>query len=217
MVERTHHVHARARHDARRAARLEHRTARREELVEAAVRVIRRDGPGASMEKIAAEAGVTKPILYRFFDDREGLGQAVAEQFATSLLAELQTSLSTGGGPRELLAGTVDTYLAFIERDPNVYRFLVHGSHASAQSELAGFIRRVGQEVSLAVGEQLRAAGLDSGAAEPWAYGLVGMVHLAGDWWLDRRPMPRARLVEYLTTLVWDGLAATGVGGDATP
>jgi len=180
------------------------------------VRVIRRDGPGASMEKIAAEVGVTKPILYRFFDDRAGLSQAVAEQFATALLAELQTSLRTGGTPRELLARTVDAYLAFIERDPNVYRFLVNGSHASAQSELAGFIRRVAQEVSVVVGEQLRAAGVDSGAAEPWAYGLVGMVHLAGDWWLDRQPMPRARLVEYLTTLVWDGLASTGIGGGAT-
>ena len=180
------------------------------------MRVIRRDGPGASMEKIAAEVGVTKPILYRFFDDRAGLSQAVAEQFATALLAELQTSLGTGGTPRELLARTVDAYLAFIERDPNVYRFLVNGSHASAQSELAGFIRRVAQEVSVVVGEQLRAAGVDSGAAEPWAYGLVGMVHLAGDWWLDRQPMPRARLVEYLTTLVWDGLASTGIGGGAT-
>ena len=68
----------------------------------------------------------------------------------------------------------------------------------------------------MVVGEQLRAAGVDSGAAEPWAYGLVGMVHLAGDWWLDRQPMPRARLVEYLTTLVWDGLASTGIGGGAT-
>jgi hypothetical protein len=67
-------------------------------------------------------------------------------------------------------------------------------------------MRRVGRQVSVVMGEQLRALGLDSGPAEPWAFGLVGMVHAAGDWWVERRTMPRARLVEYLTSLLWDGI-----------
>ena len=49
------------------------RDARREEFLAAAITVIRREGAGASMEAIAREAGVTKPILYRVFGDREGL------------------------------------------------------------------------------------------------------------------------------------------------
>ena len=36
---------------------------RRRELLEAADRVVLRDGPQASMNAIAAEAGITKPIL----------------------------------------------------------------------------------------------------------------------------------------------------------
>ncbi|BFO19525.1 hypothetical protein SHKM778_59130 [Streptomyces sp. KM77-8] len=44
---------------------------RRRELLEAADRVVLRDGPGASMNAIAAEAGITKPILYRHFGDKE--------------------------------------------------------------------------------------------------------------------------------------------------
>ena len=69
-------------------------------------------------------------------------------------------------------------------------------------------MRRVGQQVAVVVGEQLRAAGQDSGGAEPIAHGIVGMVHNAGDWWLDNRSMPRARLVEYLADLLWSGTAA---------
>ncbi|MEY2458619.1 MAG: hypothetical protein QOG30_449, partial [Acidimicrobiaceae bacterium] len=46
----------------------------------------------------------------------------------------------------------------------------------------------------------------DSGPAEPWAFGIVGMVHLAGDWWLERRTMTRARLVDDITALLWTGL-----------
>lgn len=45
---------------------------RRRELLEAAERIVLRDGPDASMNAIAAEAGITKPILYRHFGDKGG-------------------------------------------------------------------------------------------------------------------------------------------------
>ncbi|MGH2819151.1 MAG: helix-turn-helix domain-containing protein, partial [Actinomycetota bacterium] len=46
------------------------------DLLDAADNVVRRDGPEASMQKIAAEAGITKPILYRQFGDKGGLYRA---------------------------------------------------------------------------------------------------------------------------------------------
>jgi hypothetical protein len=33
------------------------------------------------------------------------------------------------------------------------------------------------------------------------------MVYTAGDWWLQRRTMSRAALTEYLTSMIWGGLA----------
>jgi AcrR family transcriptional regulator len=200
-VER--HARRRQRHDH--VDRDSRRLARREELLDAAVEVIRRDGPAVSMEVIAAEAGVTKPIVYRHFGDRSGLVAALAKRFTDELMGALQSSLERDAEPRDLLVGTIDAYLAFVEKEPNLYRFVVQHVDAGAE-ELSGFVRQVAKEVAVVLGERLREIGYDSGAAEPWAYGLVGMVHLAGDWWVDSGAMPRARLVEYLTTLVWDGL-----------
>jgi AcrR family transcriptional regulator len=189
--------------DARRAER-------REEMLDAAIGVIRTEGPAASMEQLAAASGVSKPILYRHFRDRDGLVGAVAERFGGQVIGALTQALgSDADDPRELLRRTIDAYLAFVEQEPYVYRFLVqHAVPAGAASEtIAGLIPRIGQQVALVLGEQLRAIGADSGAAEPWAYGMVGMVHMAGDWWLERQTMPRSRLVEYLTALLWDGLS----------
>src|SRR5437763_1568648 len=70
------------------------RAERRTELLEAAVRAIRRVGPTVSMDAIAAEAGVTKPIIYRHFGDRVGLASALAEQFGSQLVAELDHALT---------------------------------------------------------------------------------------------------------------------------
>jgi AcrR family transcriptional regulator len=183
------------------------RAARRVELLDAAVRAIRRDGPMVSMDVIAAEAGVTKPIVYRHFGDRVGLASALAEQFGAALVAELDAALTQDLPPEQLLRATIDTYLAFVERDPQLYSFLIGRLGAPVGTDVAnGLVGQVGSRVALVLGEQLRGLGIDSGPAEPWAFGIVGMVHLAGDWWLERRTMTRARLVDDITALLWTGL-----------
>ena len=100
-----------------------------------------------------------------------------------------------------------------MERDPSLYRFVVQGVTADTADTLGDFMDQVGRRVAIVVGEQLRAAGQDSGGAEPIAHGIVGMVHSAGDWWVERQTMPRARLVGYLTDLLWSGLAPLAGGG----
>ena len=192
----------------RRAQQGSRRDARRQELLDIALEVIRERGAHTSMEHVAARAGVSRPIIYRHFGDRDGLAAAVADGFASALRTELQQALSSPLPPRDVLVTAVDTFVAFLERDPEVYRFLLRGPAAPRPDDVGTFLQHVSQDVAVVLGEQLRAAGLDSGAAEPWAYGIVGMVHAAGDWWIDRRPMPRARLVEYVTSLLWSGMSA---------
>ena len=206
----------RAREDAegpdrrdRAAARGEAREAKRQRLLDAAVTVVRREGPGVSMDEIAAEAGVTKPIVYRVFGDREGLTKALADRFADELARSLQDAITAAPTDRDRVRSAIDTYVAFIEREPSIVRFLIHRSLDTVEETgiaMSGFVNRVGQLITQAIGEAMRQQGLDSGAAEPWAYAIVGAVHLAGDWWLERRTMPRERLVDYLTSLVWDGM-----------
>ena len=192
----------------------EERQARRDELLDAAVEAIRRHGPQVSMEDLARAAGVTKPILYRHFGHRDGLTAALGTRFAEGLQATLQSAMAGGNGARETLVKTIDAYLAFVERDPEVYRFLVrHLTATPPDDELSvgNFLRQVGNQVAVVVGEQMRAAKVDSGGAEPLAHGIVGMVHAAGDWWLERQTMPRERVVQYVVDLLWGGMA-TGLG-----
>ena len=74
---------------------------RRRELLEAANRVVLRDGPEASMNAIAAEAGITKPILYRHFGDKNGLYRALAQRH-TDELADLLAQLWVGRSAKNL-------------------------------------------------------------------------------------------------------------------
>lgn len=188
-------------------ARTGAREERRQQLLTDAVEAIRALGPGATMEQLARQGGVTKPILYRHFGDRQGLIAAIADRFSADLLEAIQRALVSSAAAEDLLRSAVDTYLGFIEADPSLYRFLVqHASTSGGAIQINPVIEAVAKQVAVVIGDRLRAAGADAGPAVPWAFGIVGLVHQAGDWWLDDRTMRRATLTDYLVALLWSGL-----------
>src|SRR6059058_1697486 len=72
--------------DGRRARWTEHRRARREELVAAAVEAVRTAGPDFAVEDVARSAGVSKTVIYRYFSDKDELVDAVLEAISTDVL-----------------------------------------------------------------------------------------------------------------------------------
>jgi AcrR family transcriptional regulator len=187
-------------------ARLRER--RREELLEVADRVIQRRGVEVSMGEIASEAGITKPVLYRHFGDKEGLYQALTERYIDGLKAALEPA-TEAAEPRDRLAAAIDAYLVYVEREPERYRFLLHASEQPRTAAIvAGFRRQHIAGCAFTAEDNLRRAGVHPGFAEPWAECVSGMIRAAGTSWLDTRSLPRERLVDYLTTILWDGFAS---------
>jgi AcrR family transcriptional regulator len=202
----------------REGRRDEQREERRNQLLDAAITSIRSIGPGATMEQLAKAGGVTKPILYRHFGDRDGLITAIAQRFSADLLESVQGPLLSSSYPRQLLDSTIDGYVAFLERDPYLYGFLIQQSsnRSEHRTPIGSLVDVVARQIAQVSGEQLAAAGRDTGAAVPWAYGIVGLVHTATNWWLLDQTMTRERFVQYLTDLLWDGLTGAGARAEAS-
>jgi AcrR family transcriptional regulator len=188
------------------------RDERRGELLDAAERAIRRIGPKASMDEIAAEAGITKPILYSHFGDKAGLITALAGRVAGQLNRAVSDALSRTGEPSEVVSSTIEAFCTFIEEEPELYRFLVQTAKHSTTPSGPRLMTDIGSEIAVALGSGLRRAGADSGAAEPWAYAIVGMTFAGAGWWLERRSMSKDDLVGYLSQLLWSGLSGAGLG-----
>ena len=186
---------------------------RRAQLLAAADRVVQREGSAASMNVIAAEAGITKPILYRHFGDKGGLYRALAERHIDSLLERLRAALLTRGGLRARTQATVEAYLAAVEDEPQIYRFLVQRAaveEPDVRGQVVGFVRRFGDELAVGIANEPELAGIDPGRAVIWAHAIAGMVQSTGDWWLDHPEVPRAQVVDQLVALLWDGFAGVG-------
>ena len=195
--------------DARRERWREHRQARRAEFVEAAVRAICAHGAEVGMDDIAAEAGVSKPVLYRHFSDKSDLYVAVGQWGAELLMNRLRPALQPKGSPNERIRRIIGVYLGVIEEYPDLYRFVVLRHFADKpvkQDPVVAEKTMIANTLSRLLGQYMRVLGLDSGGVEAWSHGLVGMVQASGDWWLDRQAMSREDLTEYLAQLIWYGI-----------
>ena len=209
--------------DGRRERWTSHRAERHREFVDAAVRVLAGQGPELSMDAVAAEAGVTKPVLYRYFQDKSALVRALDERGTELLFSRLLPAISADGPAKDRVRQAVGAYFAVIDEYPNLYWLIARQPAAVDPNgvpvdEHAEFVAGA---LAGIITEFLVAFDMDVTAAEPWAHGLTGLVRSSGEWWLRQsrplgaalRAMSRQAVVEHVTQLVWAGL--TGVLGDA--
>ncbi|GIG28162.1 TetR/AcrR family transcriptional regulator [Cellulomonas marina] len=206
--------------DGRTTRWAEHREARRAELVRAARRVVHKRGPDVSMEEIAAAAGTSKSIVYRYFNDKTGLQIAVGELVVGQIEGAIEAVLRLAPSPREGLRSMIAVYLDTIEQSPNVYAFVTRGGSV----ELGGPLGHFQQSVAALVAARFTrlAPADDEGRAEPdeadrwaaqaWAAGVVGYVRGAGEWWMAHRADPgcpdRTALADRLARWLWAGPGA---------
>ncbi len=188
-----------------------HRQTRRAELVEAAVVATDRYGREAGIAEIAATAGVSKPVLYRYFADKDDLHAAVGTWGADLVLERLLPTLSADLPLQERVRTGVDAYLATIEEHPNVFLLLVQHRVKGGTDPLADGKAAIAAAIARVMGDVLRDLDLDAGGAVPWAHGVVGLGLSIGEWWLSTRTMTRAAVSAYLTAFLWNALA--GISG----
>jgi AcrR family transcriptional regulator len=195
--------------DARRDRWRSHRAARRAEFVEAAMRALAEHGPDVGMDHIAAEAGVTKPVLYRHFADKADLFVALGQRGTEILFDRLIPAMNNEEAPVPRIRRSLDAFFSTVEEHPNLYRVLVRRSFAKARVEqdiVAEDKELIANALAALLGDYLRSLEIDSGGAEPWAHGIVGMVQNVSEWWLERRTMTRDAVVEYLTQIIWSAI-----------
>lgn len=190
----------------------QHRITRRRELVEQALRAIRRYGPGVGMDEIAAQAGTSKTVIYRHFGDRAGLYAAVAQAVHSYILTDLVRALrlTDPADIGQLTADLASTYLALVERDPEIYRFVMNPPTAEPVDPAAGLPTLLGDRIEAAIAARLTERGQDPAPAATWGHGLVGFVRAAADRWMATDPRPPAdQIVTHITTLFVPALTAS--------
>ncbi len=181
------------------------RSARREELLDAADAVVQRLGVAASMASIAAEAGITKPILYRHFGAKQGLYLALLERHRDDL-SSFAAAIPPGGTAQERLRAVLEVWLAYVEDHPYAWKMLFRDSGGGPA--ITSFRRQVHARARAVLARMIDAlseAPIPQRELEPLAELMsMGMASLVL-WWMDEPDIPREALLDAMTR-VWTGL-----------
>ena len=84
------------------------------------------------MDEIAAEIGVSKTVLYRYFVDKNDLTTAVMMRFAqTTLIPNMAAALSSDLDGLDLAREIIRVYVDTVAGEPEPYRFVMANSSAA--------------------------------------------------------------------------------------
>lgn len=185
----------------------------REALLDAAERVIARDGSGASIESIAAEAGVTKPIVYARVGDRAALCDALAERLNDRLTSAARDRVKSLEPSHEALVAFFLATLETIGAHRSLFMFVSRGVDDDMGTRSLLLASRSVPRLAALLSYWRERLGLDASSAEPWAYGVIGMVNMVSLWWVASGDEPAERLAVRLADLVWPGLSGESYRG----
>jgi AcrR family transcriptional regulator len=142
---------------------------RREQLLDATKAIVAREGFHAvSIEAVAREAGITRPIVYGHFQDLPGLLEALVTREGRRALAQLAKILPAhlgSGDPKEQLIAALTGYLEAVEADPGTWRLVLMPPEGAPQV-LQRHVAK-GREAVLAVLAQAVQPGLGAGRESP--------------------------------------------------
>lgn len=183
---------------------------RRYLIVEAAGRLFGEHGyDGARLDDIAAAAGVTKPVLYRHFDDKTALYLALLERHREDL-GSFAGAIPARGTLDQRLRAVLEVWLEYVETHAYAWKMLFRdtgggpaiqavrrGVHARARATLVELIRALSVDpIPLRELEPL---------AELLSMGQASLVL----WWLDDPAASREAIMDAIAR-VWHGVLTSG-------
>lgn len=190
----------------------------RERIIASAARVFAHKGfQRASLDEVAAAAGVTKGAIYWHFKSKNDLFFAMLDsrlrQDTAPLLGDLQHLIEGGGDPRVALAAMFADSMARCTADPDWPRLYLECLSLSrdpdVRERLSAFYDEV-WAVSRGFSSQFQAHGLTHADIDPqvaavfWTALFDGLV-LA--WHIKGEALDLDRLLPALFQMVWQGIA----------
>lgn len=177
-----------------------HREQRRAAFVAAALAVIEREGPGATVDQISAGLDVTRQALYRQFDDRADLDRAIALEAADQLVVAVLPALDLTGDIPSSIRSALLAYLDYVQAHLPLYRF-VRAHEADAVSRVKDTL--ASRVAALARDYLVETGAAPASLADSFATGVVGMADAVIGRWLDEPDgLSHDEVIEHLVLMI---------------
>jgi AcrR family transcriptional regulator len=164
-----------------------------------------------TMDEIAAAVGVTKPLLYNYFGNKERLYIACMERAGDSLIATVGEAIGESANPGDALRAGVRAFFGFLDTDRAAWTVLFdetlpHGGEVF--DRVAAYRGQILDLVSASLLAQLPDDRRDKVKVEIEALStaLLGAAEALARWWLRTEAISAEDAAELLVSTVEPGL-----------
>jgi AcrR family transcriptional regulator len=164
-----------------------------------------------TMDEVAAEVGVTKPLLYNYFGNKEQLYIACMERSGDALVSMILETVGDAASPSEALNDGLRAFFAFLDADRAAWAVLFDetlpqsGELADRVAEYRGrLIALVSESLLAQLPAKRRAAARIE--VEALSTALLGAAEALARWWLRSEATSAAEAAELLIATVEPGL-----------
>ena len=180
---------------------------RREQLLRVAAQLLSDpETSSASMDEIAAAAGVTKPVLYRHFPSKRALVQQVLADGIDRLREALSSAVTEATTPRQQVELGFVAFFRFIESEPGVHDLLFSGN-VWTQSGFAQELNEFKTGMAESVSELIDVPGIDETLRRFYGAAVVGMCDQSVRQWMQDGCVTSAeQAAADLAEMAWTGL-----------
>jgi AcrR family transcriptional regulator len=162
----------------------------------------------ASMNDIAAGAGISKAMLYSYFESKEALYVACVERYRARLFERAEAEVLKAPDPAAGMEAFARVYFDHIEEWRETGWWVLYGEASTqAISEMRARNAVLIEQLLRRAAEMLGSKISDTDV-EFLAYTLVGAGELAGRWWLENPDVPKRQVVERFTAFTRPAVAA---------
>jgi AcrR family transcriptional regulator len=166
-----------------------------------------------TMDDIAAEVGVTKPLLYNYFGNKERLYVACMERAGDALLATIEETVRPSANPGDLLNDGLRAFFTFLDADRAAWAVLFDETLPQSgvvADRVADYRGRVLDLVAESLLAQLPPRRRDAASTEVEALStaLLGAAEALARWWLRTEAVSAQEAAELLISTIEPGLRA---------
>ncbi|MEH0825241.1 MULTISPECIES: TetR/AcrR family transcriptional regulator [Micromonospora] len=186
------------------------RAVREQQMLDAAVKVFSRRGfHAASMDEIADDAGISKPMVYAYLGTKEELFVACLHRESTRMMEAIAGAAAPELPADERLWRGLRAFFGFVGAHRDGWAVLYRQARGSQPfaAELAAMRGRLVEVVAGMLDHALRASGREVGATdlEVVAYALVGASESLADWLADHPEADAGKTATRMMNVAWLG------------
>jgi AcrR family transcriptional regulator len=189
------------------------RAEREQQILESAHGLFAERGYAAvTMDEVAAAVGVTKPLLYTYFGNKDRLYLACMRPAGDAMLEAIVTAIEATSTPPEALRAGLHAFFAFIDADRSAWRVLFDETLPAGGEVARGVLeyreRLEGLVTAALLAQMPPGRGGRRARAEVAALSaaLLGAAEALGRWWLRTGAIPAPETAELLIATVEPGL-----------